>query len=37
MVDSQAAYERFSDACRMFAKSLIKVLIPWLSRDTSGS
>jgi len=28
--DSQRAYERFSDACRVFAKSLIKGLMPWL-------
>ncbi|UCX03559.1 oligoribonuclease [Shewanella glacialimarina] len=26
--DSQSAYERFSDACRVFAKSLIKGLMP---------
>jgi hypothetical protein len=28
--DSQCAYERFTDACRVFAKSLIKGLMPWL-------
>jgi oligoribonuclease len=29
-LDSQSAYERFSDACRTFAKSLIKGLMPWV-------
>jgi oligoribonuclease len=30
VLDSQSAYERFTDACRVFAKSLIKGLMPWL-------
>jgi hypothetical protein len=30
MVDSQTAYEQFSDACRVFAKSMIKCLMPWI-------
>ncbi|MFT6910456.1 MAG: oligoribonuclease [Oleiphilaceae bacterium] len=30
VLDSQSAYERFSDECRTFAKSLIKSLMPWV-------
>ena len=28
--DGQCVFERFSDACRVVAKSLIKGLMPWL-------